>query len=72
MHQTDLDESLAAMDDDLRRAAVRDWRRDRFYAVTGDAALATVLADDGGIDWHALDRLVSAGCPVLLAATILA
>jgi hypothetical protein len=52
--------------------AVGDWRRRRLVMAGFDAALATRLARDDGVDLHQLLVLVDRGCPPGLAARILA
>lgn len=50
---------------------VVEWRRGRLLAAGFDGELATQLADDCGIDLHAVLDLVDRGCPPALAARIL-
>lgn len=52
--------------------AVGDWRRRRLMAAGFDAALATRLAGDDGVDLHELLVLCDRGCPPELAARIAA
>jgi hypothetical protein len=52
--------------------AVVAWRREQLLASGFDESLARQLADDCGIDLHALIELVERGCPPALAARILA
>lgn len=51
---------------------VVDWRRSQLVLAGFDAAVATELAEDCGIDLHALLELTDRGCPPHLAARILA
>ena len=53
-------------------AAVGEWRRRRLIAAGFEAALATRLARDDGVDLHELLVLVDRGCRPDLAARILA
>ncbi len=48
------------------------WHRERLRAAGFDHALAEQLADDGGIDLHAILGRIDRGCPPQLAARILA
>jgi hypothetical protein len=52
--------------------AVGDWRRRRLVAAGFDAALASRLAGDDGVDLHELLILLDRGCPPELAARIAA
>jgi hypothetical protein len=52
--------------------AVGDWRRRRLIAAGFEAALATRLAGDDGVDLHELLVLRDRGCPPDLAARIAA
>jgi hypothetical protein len=56
----------------LESEAVAAWRREQLLASGFDESLARRLADDCGIDLHALIELVERGCPPPLAARILA
>jgi hypothetical protein len=51
---------------------VVEWRRSRLLSAGFQPDLATQLADDCGIDLHAVLDLVDRGCPPALAARILA
>ena len=51
---------------------VVEWRRSRLLAAGFGPELAFQLADDCGIDLHAVLGLVDRGCPPELAARILA
>jgi hypothetical protein len=51
---------------------VGDWRRRRLIAAGFEAALATRLARDAGVDLHELLVLRDHGCPPELAARIAA
>jgi hypothetical protein len=51
---------------------VVDWRRSRLVEAGFGAELAAELAQDCGIDMHALLELTDRGCPADLAARILA
>ena len=51
---------------------VVEWRRRRLRAAGFEAALATEVARDSGMDLHALLGLVDRGCRPDLAARILA
>ena len=52
--------------------AVAAWRREQLLASGFGELLAAQLAEEGGIDLHALIELVERGCPPALAARILA
>ena len=52
-------------------ADVTAWRRCRLLEAGFPAALATVLANQPGVDVHELLQLVDKGCPPALAARIL-
>jgi len=52
--------------------ALGDWRRRRLIAAGFEAALASRLARDDGVDLHELLVLLDRGCPPELAARILA
>jgi hypothetical protein len=52
--------------------AVSAWRREQLLASGFGEVLALQLADDCGVDLHALIELVERGCPPPLAARILA
>ena len=52
--------------------ALGDWRRRRLIAAGFEAALASRLARDDGVDLHELLMLLDRGCPPELAARILA
>jgi hypothetical protein len=49
-----------------------DWRRGRLLHAGFATELAARLAEDYGVDLHALLNLVDRGCPPELAARILA
>jgi hypothetical protein len=51
---------------------VGDWRRRRLIAAGFEAALASRLARDGGVDLHELLVLLDRGCPPGVAARIVA
>jgi hypothetical protein len=53
-------------------ANIRRWRATRLREAGFEDALALALADDRGVDLHALLNLVDRGCPAALAARILA
>lgn len=49
-----------------------EWRVERLRAAGADEELARRIAADGRYDLHALLELVDRGCPLALAARILA
>ena len=49
-----------------------EWRVERLRAAGADEELARRIAGDGRYDLHALLELVDRGCPLVLAARILA
>jgi hypothetical protein len=51
---------------------VVEWRRDRLLDAGFSAVVATHLAEDSGIDLHAVLELIDRGCPPEFAARILA
>jgi hypothetical protein len=51
---------------------VVEWRRGRLLDAGFPAVVATHLAEDSGIDLHAVLELIDRGCPPELAARILA
>jgi len=51
---------------------VREWRRRRLLGLGLSEAAAQRLADNRGVDLHALLSLVDRGCPPGLAVRILA
>lgn len=55
--------------DDPEAADVYAWRRDRFLHLGVDESRAADLAHSP-VDWHELDRLLAAGCPLELALEI--
>jgi hypothetical protein len=48
------------------------WRRSRLLVAGFDVHLATDLAEDRGMDLHAVLELIDRGCPPELAARIVA
>lgn len=57
---------------DPRSEQVVAWRRRQLVAAGFPADLAGALAEESGLDLHALLELVERGCPPALAARILA